>query len=145
MSVQTDPLSDSIDALNGSRYDWLLVAIPVPLILGLAVSATLPVATEVGLGLGAVPAALLVCYALFVDAPVVDAPVVGSGTPADVELESRPDDGAFDVDPESQPGDPESSTAGVDGTVDSAVEKTVDSFGGSTGGPRSGSVPGSDD
>lgn len=92
MSVQTDPLSDSIDALNGSRYDWLLVAIPVPLILGWAVSATLPVATVVGLGLGAVPAAILVCYALFVDAPVV-----GSGTPAEAALESEPGDAdAFD-------------------------------------------------
>lgn len=71
MSVQTDPLSDSIGALTGSRYDWLLVAIPIPLLLGWAVSATLPVASAVGLGFGAIPATLLVSYGLFIDAPVV--------------------------------------------------------------------------
>lgn len=85
MSVQTDPLSDSIDALNGTRYDWLLVAIPLPLLIGWAVGALLPVATPVGLGLGAVPAALLVCYALFVDAPIV-----GPDSTADVEPRSDP-------------------------------------------------------
>lgn len=84
MSVQTDPLSDSIGVLTGSRYDWLLVAIPIPLVLGWAVSATLPVASAVGLGFGAIPATLLVCYGLFVDAPVVgsgerDAETVPSG------------------------------------------------------------------
>lgn len=88
MSVQTDPLSDSIGVLTGSRYDWLLVAIPIPLVLGWAVSATLPVASAVGLGFGAIPAMLLVCYGLFVDAPVV-----GSGEP-DAEPERAP--GSFD-------------------------------------------------
>jgi len=75
MSVQTDPLSDGIDALNGSRYDWLLVAIPIPLLVGWTVGAMLPVALAVGLGAGALPAGGLVLYALFVDAPVV-----GSGS-----------------------------------------------------------------
>lgn len=114
MSVQTDPLSDGIDALNGSRYDWLLVAIPIPLLVGWAVGAMLPVAPPVGLGVGAFPAAGLVLYALFVDAPVV-----GSGsTPGyaddlDVDHEADVDDGGF------------APAAGLDGTDTDRVNRSV--------------------
>lgn len=122
MSVQTDPLSDGIDALNGSRYDWLLVAIPIPLILGWVVSATLPVAVSVALGAGAVPAGFLVLYGLFVEAPVL-----GSNSSVDAESGSGTERG----------GDTDVSRAsGVDG---------VSSFDGSDGDPATGSVPGSAD
>ncbi|MFB6233817.1 MAG: hypothetical protein ABEH81_15920 [Halopenitus sp.] len=116
MSVQTDPLSDGIDVLNGSRYDWLLVAIPIPLLVGWAVSAALSVALPVGLGVGALPAAGLVLYALFVDAPVV-----GTGSEP-----GYTDDLAVD------PGD-------------STEFEATYGFDATDGDPATGPVPGSDD
>lgn len=115
MSVQTDPLSDGIDALNGSRYDWLLVAIPVPLLVGWAVGALLPVALSVGLGVGALPAGGLVVYALFVDAPVL-----GSGSAPEYA-----DDHA--VDPEASVDDASgfSSAADLDGTNSPRATRSV--------------------
>lgn len=120
MSVQTDPLSDGIDALNGSRYDWLLVAIPIPLLVGWAVSAALSVALPVGLGVGALPAAGLVLYALFVDAPVV-----GPGSEPDYT-----DDLAVDPEPDAD---------------NRAKFEAAHGFDATDGDPATGSVPGSDD
>lgn len=120
MSVQTDPLSDGIDALNGSRYDWLLVAIPIPLLVGWAVSAALPVALSVGLGVGALPAGGLVLYALFVDAPVVG--------------------------PGSEPGYTDGLAVDSESDADTRAEfEVARGFDATDGDPATGSVPGLDD
>jgi hypothetical protein len=52
-----------------SRYDLLLAVLPLPLLLGAVggVATSLPV--SVGVGLGGLPAALILAYGLFVDAP----------------------------------------------------------------------------
>lgn len=71
MSVQTDPLSGGIGTFIGSRYDWLLVAIPVPLLLGWLVGTTTAISLPSAVGAGAVPAGLLVLYGLFVVTPPV--------------------------------------------------------------------------
>ncbi|GAB6879820.1 hypothetical protein JCM17823_20940 [Halorubrum gandharaense] len=71
MSVQSPNTFDDVQANDQSTttYDLLLASIPVPLAVG-GGAATLGIVSEpVGVGLGAVPAALLTLYALFVAAP----------------------------------------------------------------------------
>ncbi|WP_224267967.1 hypothetical protein [Haloprofundus salinisoli] len=53
-----------------SRYDLLLALVPTLLLLGLLVGAASPLSLAHGAALGALPAAALVGYGMFVEAPV---------------------------------------------------------------------------
>lgn len=53
-----------------SRYDLLLGSVPLPLLVGIAVGLLLPGPFLEELATGALVAALLMAYALFVDSPV---------------------------------------------------------------------------
>lgn len=71
MSTKQKHPAGSVDgSLEFSRYDLLLLAIPVPLVSGLlaGVVSSGPVVEE--LGAGALLATMLITYGLFVDAPV---------------------------------------------------------------------------
>ncbi|GAB3413090.1 hypothetical protein GCM10027435_06630 [Haloparvum alkalitolerans] len=66
-----DAIIDGIDGNDGnggpsrSEYDWLLAAIPVPLLAGWTTAPVVGSSATLGLGVGAVVAATLVAYALF--------------------------------------------------------------------------------
>jgi len=52
-----------------SRYDLLLVVLPVPMFLGLGSGLATGLPTEIGVSAGGAVSALLLGYALFIDAP----------------------------------------------------------------------------
>lgn len=52
-----------------TRYDLLLAVLPLPLFAGAGVSAVATVPVSAGIAVGSILAAILVTYALFVDAP----------------------------------------------------------------------------
>ncbi|WP_224448578.1 hypothetical protein [Haloprofundus salilacus] len=71
MSVGIDRTGSIAASTNGiSRYDLLLALIPTLLLAGLLVGATSSLSLAHGVALGALPAAALVGYGMFVEAPV---------------------------------------------------------------------------
>jgi uncharacterized protein (DUF58 family) len=69
MSVRTTR-SDSIGLpTTPSRYDLLLLLLPVLLLCGAFVSAVTTIPTAAGVGAGCVPSALLFCYAVLIAPP----------------------------------------------------------------------------
>lgn len=71
MSVDTRRKSDSVASSDGvSRYDALLMAIPLPIVAGGVHGLRSSGPAIPSVGVGAVVSAVLVWYALFVDAPV---------------------------------------------------------------------------
>ncbi|CCC41347.1 hypothetical protein [Haloquadratum walsbyi] len=59
----------AFNLLIRSRYDLLIIILPVPLIVGFLVSVMTAVPVSVGVGTGGVPSALLLGYGLFIDDP----------------------------------------------------------------------------
>jgi len=57
------------DDIGVTSYDLLLLALPVPLVLGAVSSALLGVSTAVGVGIGGLPSVLLLAYGLFAVPP----------------------------------------------------------------------------
>ncbi|MFB6221336.1 MAG: hypothetical protein ABEH90_07835 [Halolamina sp.] len=71
MSTEHNHPSDNFDGfLDVSRYDLLLAALPMPLFVGALVGRATAAPFVDGLGAGALLAALLLAYGLFVDPPV---------------------------------------------------------------------------
>jgi hypothetical protein len=71
MSTKQHHPAGSVDgSLELSRYDLLLLAIPIPLVSGLLAGVVAPGPVVEELGAGAVLAVLLMAYGLFIDAPV---------------------------------------------------------------------------
>lgn len=71
MSTKQKHPAGSVDgSFELSRYDLLLLAIPVPLVSGLLAGVIAPGPAVEELGAGALLAILLIAYGLFVDAPV---------------------------------------------------------------------------
>lgn len=71
MSTEQKHPAGSVDgSLELSRYDLLLLAIPIPLLGGLLAGMVSPGSMVEELGAGALLAVLLIAYGLFVDAPV---------------------------------------------------------------------------
>ncbi len=76
MSVERNPLGGGIDRETTSRakgfptrYDLLLILLPLPLLLGMLGAQFVAVPTALGAGVGGLPSALLLGYGLFVAAP----------------------------------------------------------------------------
>lgn len=69
MSTKQLPSGNVGIGANLSRYDLLLLSLPLPLLVGLAVGSVLPGPFVEELAGGALVAAVLMGYALFVDAP----------------------------------------------------------------------------
>ena len=79
MSVEQNPLGGSIDRETTrtterfpTRYDVLLLLLPLPLLSGVAGAYFLSVPMAFGAGVGGLPSALLLGYGLFVASPVSD-------------------------------------------------------------------------
>lgn len=70
MATTTVPRSGGSGIDLGTRYDWLLAAIPIPVVIGWVAGASGVLSVPFGVALGSVVAAAVVGYALFVDAPV---------------------------------------------------------------------------
>ena len=70
MATNTTP-SDGTAQTNGSftRYDLLLLAMPVPLIAGWAGAHAADAPVVGGMGVGSILSAALLAYGLFVDTP----------------------------------------------------------------------------
>lgn len=65
-----EPIDDiAFNLLIRSRYDLLLIILPVPLIIGFLSSIMTPVPVSVGISVGGVPSAILLGYGLFIDDP----------------------------------------------------------------------------
>jgi hypothetical protein len=71
MSVRTTR-SDSI-GLPTTRYDLLLVLLPIPLLCGAFASAFTPLPETIAMGVGSLLSAVLFCYAVTVAAPTTTA------------------------------------------------------------------------
>ena len=78
MSVERNPIDGSIDRETTAssapgrfptRYDLLLVLLPLPLLLGVVGARLLSLPAAFGVGVGGLPSALLLGYALFVASP----------------------------------------------------------------------------
>lgn len=74
MSTKQRPTGEAIVPRFESRYDVLLLLLPLPLLLGVvgAVLTSAPVA--VGAGVGGLPSAALLAYGLFVEPPTPGRP-----------------------------------------------------------------------
>ena len=71
MSVETDPTSpNAVSFVGYSRYDLLLAALPVPLLVGAALGAAGAISLTLGLWLGSLLSLPLLAYAVFLDPPV---------------------------------------------------------------------------
>lgn len=70
MSVDTRRTSDSVDSTDVSRYDALLMAVPLPLFVGALGGAFTSNPLVPSVGVAGVVSAVLVWYALFVDTPI---------------------------------------------------------------------------
>ena len=68
MSVRT-ARSDGIGLQTVSRYDLLLVLLPLPLLCGAFASALTPVPETMAMGIASLPSALLFVYAITAAAP----------------------------------------------------------------------------
>ncbi|WP_049934980.1 hypothetical protein [Haloplanus natans] len=68
MSVRTTR-SDGIGLPTMSRYDLLLILLPLPLLLGACASLVTSLPEPVGIGVGSLPSALLFVYAITAAAP----------------------------------------------------------------------------
>ncbi|WP_144905270.1 hypothetical protein [Halobellus captivus] len=55
-----------------SRYDLLLAALPIPLLLGIGSGVATDMPVALGVSVGGIPSALLLGYGLFVDAPTAE-------------------------------------------------------------------------
>jgi uncharacterized RDD family membrane protein YckC len=53
-----------------SHYDFLLLVLPLPVLVGVVASLLGPVSSPVGVGVSALPSLFLLGYALFVAAPI---------------------------------------------------------------------------
>ena len=89
MSVERNPLDGSIDRETTTspapgrfptRYDLLLVLLPLPLLLGVVGAKLLSFPVAFGVGVGGLPSALLLGYGLFVATPTQTA---GTGASAE--------------------------------------------------------------
>jgi len=69
MSVRTTQSEGTAVTTRLTRYDLLLVLLPLPLLLGAALSAFTSVPLELGIGVGSLPSALVFGYAIWVAAP----------------------------------------------------------------------------
>ena len=77
MSVERNPLDDGIDRETTSpaggrfptRYDLLLLLLPLPLLSGAVSAGLLAVPAALGVGAGGLGSALLLGYGLFVASP----------------------------------------------------------------------------
>jgi hypothetical protein len=73
MSVRTTR-SDSIGLPTTlSRYDFLLLLLPIPLLCGAFVSAVTPLPETIAIGVGSLPSMVLFCYAITAAAPTTTA------------------------------------------------------------------------
>ena len=70
MSVSKTPTGQTVGPTPESRYDWLLMLLPVPMLLGAAVAAAVGVRLAFGVSVGGLPSAAMLAYALFVDPPL---------------------------------------------------------------------------
>jgi len=70
MSVRTTR-SDSIGPSTITRYDLLLVLLPLPLLCGAFASAVTPLSEAVAMGIGSLPSAFVFLYAITAAAPTV--------------------------------------------------------------------------
>lgn len=68
MSVQTTR-SDRIGLPTTSRYDLLLVLLPIPLLCGALAAVFTPFPETIAIGAGSLPSALLFVYAITAAAP----------------------------------------------------------------------------
>ncbi|WP_156105576.1 hypothetical protein [Halobellus rufus] len=59
----------TVGSQSVSRYDLLLAALPIPLLLGIGSGVLTDLPLAAAAGLGSVPSALLLAYGLFVHAP----------------------------------------------------------------------------
>ncbi|WP_129112774.1 hypothetical protein [Halegenticoccus tardaugens] len=69
MSAKSVRRNGGIDPATVSWYDLLLAALPLPLVAGVAWSLLTSAPTALGVGLGSLPSAAVLCYGLFYDAP----------------------------------------------------------------------------
>lgn len=87
MEHSDDAIVDGIGTPNRPEYDWLLAAIPLPLLAGWTTTAVVGPSATLGLGVGAAVAATLVVYALFGMDPSAETGRVdvdrGPGAPGD--------------------------------------------------------------
>ncbi|MDS0299870.1 hypothetical protein NDI76_14065 [Halogeometricum sp. S1BR25-6] len=72
MRVRKTPTGEAVGPVLQSRYDWLLVTLPLPMLLGVAVAAAADVPAAFGVSAGGLPSAAMLLYALFVDPPLSD-------------------------------------------------------------------------
>lgn len=70
MKVKNTPSGATTGPTLASRYDWLLLLLPVPMLLGAVVAASVGVRTAFGVSVGGLPSAAMLAYALFVDPPL---------------------------------------------------------------------------
>lgn len=70
MSVSKAPTGQTVGPTLQSRYDWLLVLLPIPMLLGALVATAVGVRTAFGVSVGGLPSVLMLAYALFVDPPL---------------------------------------------------------------------------
>lgn len=69
MSVRTTPSDSTAVTTTPTRYDLLLVLLPLPLLLGAFVSVLTSVPLELGVGAGSLPSAVVFGYAIWIAAP----------------------------------------------------------------------------
>ncbi|MFD1632555.1 hypothetical protein ACOZ4L_07140 [Haloplanus ruber] len=69
MSVRTTPSEGTAVPTTPTRYDLLLLLLPLPLLLGAALSVVTSVPLKVGIGVGSLPSALVFVYAIWFAAP----------------------------------------------------------------------------
>lgn len=70
MSVSKAPTGQTVGPTLQSRYDWLLVLLPIPMLLGALVATAVGVRAAFGVSVGGLPSVLMLAYALFVDPPL---------------------------------------------------------------------------
>lgn len=69
MTGRIEPRSGNAIASELSYYDFVLLGLPMPLVLGLLAGELLRIPSRIGLGVGAALSALVVCHVLFLDPP----------------------------------------------------------------------------
>jgi hypothetical protein len=69
MSVRPTPSDSTAVTTTPTRYDLLLVLLPLPLLLGAALSVLTSVPLEPAVGVGSLPSALVFGYAITAAAP----------------------------------------------------------------------------
>jgi hypothetical protein len=70
MRIRETPTGETVGPRLESRYDWLLVSLPLPMLLGVAAAAAAGAPAAVGVGVGGLPSAAMLAYALFADPPL---------------------------------------------------------------------------